>query len=494
MRGCASALVLALALVLDGAQPTTAQTATLARAHRAIATSVPAAQADFDRGLVMMYAFNVGEAVLAFRAAETADPHATLAYFGEAVAETIDINEPTTPDGERRGVAAIARGRVAAAAGPADERALFDAAAIRFDQHRSAKARFRGFFEALQADADAHPDDGMASTLAAYAGWNATDLLTSGPDDALTSDAQTMAADLDRALALDPDDLGARHLRIHFWEQADHPERALADADYLAGRTYENGESHLEHMAGHIYDRLGAYREMIAVNRGACANDERYFAQGNGDGQRYMQSYHEHDVDFVLYGLTTLGRNAEARAFAAHESTYSRELVAARVHDDRGVLELLGAAITPLRVIAEARAGDLADARKDLASLAGGTASDTEIDIASAIVARAAHDDAGAIAAYRKARAAAGAYLGDPKGHWWTPIGEGLGAALLDANQPGEAERVFAAELERYPNDPHLEFGLAEALAAQGKDDAAARAAYRRDWAGDRPLTRGDLG
>ena len=81
-----------------------------ARAHQAIATNVPAAQADFDRGLVMMYAFNIGEAREAFRAAEAADPHALAPYVGEAVSETFDINLPSTVDGERRAAEAIRRG------------------------------------------------------------------------------------------------------------------------------------------------------------------------------------------------------------------------------------------------------------------------------------------------------------------------------------------------------------------------------------------------
>jgi hypothetical protein len=46
----------------------------------------------------------------------------------------------------------------------------------------------------------------------------------------------------------------------------------------------------------------------------------------------------------------------------------------------------------------------------------------------------------------------------------------------------------------RFPNDPHLEWGLAEARAAQGKDDAAPRAAYRAHWKGTRDLTLADLG
>ena len=484
----------ALALLLACGGPAGAQIPLVAAAHHTIATTVPAAQADFDRGLVMLYAFNIGEARDQFRAAETADPLATLAYFGEAIAETVDINRPTTPDGERRGADAIARGRSAAAAAPSDERALFDAAALRFDQAQPQKERFAAYFRALQAYADTHPVDGTASTLAAFAGWNATDALTQGAADELTPDAQVLANDLDRALTLDPTDLGARHLRIHFWEQAHRPERALPDANYLAALVYDPGESHLEHMAGHIYDRLGDYGAMIAVNRGACANDDVYFSHGRGAGQQYMRSYHEHDVDFVLYGLTTIGRNAEAQAFAARSSEYSREIVALRLRDNRGLLRMLGDAITPMRVIAEAREGDLTTARKDLAALGSSGSSKTDVDIATAVVARAAHDSAAAIAAYRAASAAAGTDLGDPKLYWWAPIAEGLGAALLEAQQPAEAERVFRAELARYPNDPHLEFGLAQALAAQAKDDAIPRSAYAAGWKGEQPLALVDLG
>jgi len=481
-------------LLLAGGIPAAAQAPLVAGAHREIATAVPAAQIAFDRGLVMLYAFNIGGARQAFRAAEAIDSGATLAYFGEAVAETVDINRPTTPDGERRGADAIARGRAAAAAGSADERALFETAALRFDQRRSQKERFSAYFRALQAYADAHPSDGMASTLAAYAGWNATDLLTQGAADDLTADAQVLAADLDRSLALDPNDLGAHHLRIHFWEQAHHPERALSDANFLASLSYDPGESHLPHMAGHIYDRLGDYLQMVAVNRVACANDEVYFSQGHGDGQTYMQSYHAHDVDFVLYGLTTIGRNADAAAFAARDSDYGREVVALRLHDNRGVLGLLGDAITTKRVIAEARSGDVDGARKDLAGLAAIGKNETDLDIATAVVARAGHDDAAAIAAYRKAQVAAGSDLGDPKTHWWTPIAEGLGATLLEAHQPADAERVFRDELARYPNDPRLEFGLAQALVAQGKDDTIPRNAYLAGWKGEKPLELADLG
>ncbi len=479
---------------LSAAADDTPDAGPVARAHRTIATASAAAQTAFDRGLIMLYAFNIGEARIAFRAAESADPGATLAYVGEAVADTIDINRPTTSEGEERGATAIARGRAAAAAAPEDERALFAATALRFDRRRSQSERFAHYFTALQSYSDMHQTDGLGATLAAYAGWNATGVLTSGPHGALTTDAQRIADDLDRALRVDPDDAGAHHLRIHFWEQADVPQRALPDADYLAGLHYAPGESHLQHMAGHIYDRLGQYEPMIAVNQAACANDATYFALGRGAGQEYMRTYHAHDVDFVLYGLTTVGQSVAARTFAAHESADAGELVALREHDNRRVLALLGAAITPMRAIAEARLGAIETARSDLAGLPATGDGGTDTDIARAAVARAAGDTATAIASYRKARAAAGSDLGDPKLHWSTPVGEGLGATLLEAHRAAEAERVFDEELTRYPRDPRLEFGLAQALAAQGKDDAEARSAYTADWKGEKALTVADLG
>ncbi|MDB5027771.1 MAG: hypothetical protein JWO66_1460, partial [Candidatus Eremiobacteraeota bacterium] len=112
-----------------------------------------------------------------------------------------------------------------------------------------------------------------------------------------------------------------------------------------------------------------------------------------------------------------------------------------------------------------------------------------------AAVSLAVHDPAARVAAYARAyNATKNDQPGDPKNFYSTPIGEGYGAALLAASKPAEAEQVFTAELRRFPNDPHLEWGLAEALKAQGKDDAGPRSAYRLHWKGSRDLALADLG
>jgi tetratricopeptide (TPR) repeat protein len=255
--------------------------------------------------------------------------------------------------------------------------------------------------------------------------------------------------------------------------------------------------SHLPHMAGHIYDRLGDYVAMVAANRRAVANDDAYFALGNGAGQLYMRNYHNHDLEFILYGLTTQGRDGEAAAAVEHESANEKLRLALRAHDDARALALVeAAAATPpaLRAIVLARNGRAAEAAKQLNPPAGSNFERARTAIASAIVARTQGHLDDAAASYRSAVKLLGSDLGDPKNFWFVPPGEGLAAVLLQAGQYAGAEAAFRSELARFPNDPRLAFGLAEALTAQGKDATAARAIVEREWKAAHPLARADLG
>jgi hypothetical protein len=465
-----------------------------ARAHDPVSTSDPTAQAAFDRGLAMLYAFSVGEARLTFARAAAADPRLAMAHWGEAEAETIDINLPQTDDGDKRGAQAIAEARRLESGATPVERALIDALAQRYAAG-SAERRFRTYADAMNHVTEAFPDDPTVLTLAAYAEWNAVDDL-SAHDARSSAAAQRMTRELDRALQLDPANIGAHHLRIHLLEELGHADGALPDARYFDGLTYEPGMSHLPHMAGHIYARVGDYPAMVAANRRALANDALYFAAGDGIGQTYMRRYHSHDLEFVLYGLTTEGLDAEATAAVASESASEKLHLALRVHDNARALALSGTFAAPeaLRAIALARNARYADAAALLKPSAGDDFERARNAIASAVIARGQGRLDAAAAAYRLALKLLGGGLGDPKTFWYIPPGEGLGAVLLAASQFSEAEAVFRDELGRYPNDPRLAYGLAEAQAAQGKDPSAARAIVEREWKGARPLTRSDLG
>ncbi len=491
--------IVALACVLLGAAPAPSFSPAPpalqeARAHWAVAGADEPTQRLIDRGLMMLYAFDVGEARVAFGQAVARNPNVALAYWGEAEADTIDINAPQTDEGDKRGAAAAAEGRRHLSGASETERMLVDAVSLRY-RRGSKSERFRRYADALSAWTKVHRDDANVLAIAAFAIWNAEDALFDGHD-AVTPKANEMIADLDAALALEPTNLGAHHLRIHLMEELRRAHEAVSDADALSSYGYPPGTSHLPHMCGHIWSRIGDYARLVADNERAVANDQAWFALGDGPGQQYMRFYHDHDVEFVLYGLTTLGRNDEARAFAQHEDTAMQIKAALRLHDDARVVRLAGPDSTGsagrARLLAAARLGESATAHAAQAKLGAAASTGEAAGIAAAFL---AHDPAARAAAYARAYdESKNAGLGDPKTSWQLPVGEGYGAALLAAGKPAEAETIFSAELKRYPNDPHLEWGLAEALKAQSKDDAAPRAAYRAHWEGSHDLTLADLG
>jgi tetratricopeptide (TPR) repeat protein len=489
-------IVLARALVALFVLAFVAQTPApeAARAHWAVSSSNPEAQAAFDRGLAMMYAFNIGEARLTFAKAGALDPNLAMAWWGVAQAESFDINGPQTGAGDRRATAALNEARARLGTASPAERELIEAIAPRYGPGTKDE-RFARFADAMTRYAGRHNDDANALTLAAFARWNATETLL-GPGKLQTPAAREIVANIDRALVLEPANLGAHHLRIHLWEVLRKPETALENARFLDGLNYEPGMSHLQHMSGHTYTRIGDYDALIAANQAALANDAAYFALGNGAGQNYIRNYHLHDVEFVVYGLTTQGRNAEARAAAAKEGEMMRRFAALRMHDDAEVLTLSRDGPQAFyRAIAYARLGRLTEARTELRALEAGTDSRARINVARAVIARTEGNLTSAIGFFRAAiTALAGEGLGDPKTMWPTPPGEGYAAALLANKQYAQAEAAFRNELRRYPNDPRLAFGLAEALRLQRKDDSEARALAARGWRGERPLTLADLG
>jgi hypothetical protein len=489
------AVTLAVALVA-GLGPS-AHAAEEAHAHWAVSTTDPRAQDLFDRGLAMLYAFDVGESRVVFEQAAERDPELTMAYWGLAEADTIDINRPSTPEGETRGADAVAQARRHLAHASAEERLLVDAIAKRYARGTE-KEKFARYADALSAYTKTHRDEPNALVVAGYAIYTAEDALLDGKD-ALTPKAREIQDDADRALVLEPTNLGAHHLRIHLLENARRSAQAVPDADALSSYSYPPGESHLPHMAGHIWSRTGEYERLVADNQRAVENDRAWFALGDGPGQRYMRLYHDHDVDFVAYGLTTLGRNDEARAAVKSEDTVSQLKTALRLHDDVRVAELAKGATTGYSgfaaAIASARHGELAPARAIRAKLSGDALLGVRPWLIDAAIALGAHESAARAAAYAHAYGLTKSdFPGDPKDFWPTPIGEGYAAALLAADRPADAEKVFLAELKRFPNDPRLEWGLAEALKAQAKDDAAPRAAYKAHWKGTRDLALADLG
>jgi hypothetical protein len=68
---------------------------------------------------------------------------------------------------------------------------------------------------------------------------------------------------------------------------------------------------------------------------------------------------------------------------------------------------------------------------------------------------------------------------------WPLPTRHVLGAMLLEMGKPADAEVVYRADLEIYPENGWSLRGLSRALAAQGKPEeaAAVEARFQKAWA-----------
>lgn len=488
LRAATTALLLSVPLLaLDPAPP--------ASAHRTITTASADAQRFFDAGLTCLYAFNIGEARVDFGRAAAADPAAAMPYWGLMVVETDDINSPSTAPGEIRAAKALAAARTRNAS--EQERALIAATAPRFTTAGSLDAKYRALRTAIRAYVDRFPSDPDGADEALVAGLLVSDDF-SDASGALTAEGMRMAADAARAHAADPGNLGEHHFAIHFWEYAKLPARALADANYLAGLTYDPGQSHLPHMAGHIFARIGDFDRMIAVNQTAVANDAVYFAQGDGKspGQQYMRDYHDHDLNFIAYGYTTLGLEDEAIAAVAQGTPQLQAHTQIRLRKYADADKIVAADDHFSKAIIALRNGYYADEQTERDALAKRADADA---VALAYLdgdrERVLGDQAGALKNFAQGLALEHAgYIGDPRHQWWAPIGEAYGAELLRAGQPADAERVFRDELKRFPHDPRLLFGIVTARKAQGIDDATDRDEMIRTWRGVGAITLDELG
>jgi len=69
---------------------------------------------------------------------------------------------------------------------------------------------------------------------------------------------------------------------------------------------------------------------------------------------------------------------------------------------------------------------------------------------------------------------------------WYFPVRQALGAVLLEAGRPADAEQVYRDDLRRNPGNGWALFGLAQSLRAQGKTAEADKVneQFRAAWSG----------
>lgn len=503
--------------------------------HYAVTTTVPAAQRYFDQGLRLYYAFNHAEAIRSFREAQRLDSNCAMCFWGEALAWGPNINMPMDSAAGVAAYAAIQRALMLQERVMRRERALIGALATRYARVPPAgrTALDSAYARAMAKVVRGFPDDHEAAVLHAEAlmdlrpwnYWTPNGKLQPGMADAL--------AQLERVTARNPKHPGACHFYIHAVEAA-HPERAVSCAERLAGLM--PGAGHLVHMPGHIYIRVGRYLDAIKANEHAVHADESYIRDQRPSAGMYTMGYYPHNYDFMAFASAMAGRSEQAIRAAARLA----ELAAKQQMDAPGMAFLQHHATrllqmqvrfgrwddilqspAPAKELLHARAmwhyargralvarGNVTEAEADLAQLRAAAADPRltgvrlEFNESPRILGIAENVLAGVIEGARGQHAAAitrlreGARLEDALSYgeppdWTIPVRHDLGAALLAAGNPVEAEQAWREDLKRFPLNGWSLAGLARALHAQERHADAARteAELRQAWtSADMPL------
>jgi tetratricopeptide (TPR) repeat protein len=492
--------------------------------HRAVTTTSPEAQRAFDRGLVLVYAFDHAEAVRAFQAAARHDPGCAMAYWGIALAKGPYINRTTMDaDGVKVAWEAIGKARALESGARPVERALIDALSKRYAKEppKDRSSLDLAYANAMRQVWREHPDDTDVGTLFAESlmDLHPWDLWVAGKPREETSE---LIAVLEPALERDPCHPGANHLYIHAVENSPAPAKGIPAADAL--RTVVPDAEHLIHMSSHIDVLVGHYELAEVANKKAIATSERVAARA--PRPKKVASLGLHDWYSLAYACMMEGRSKEALEAA-------RDVIAKAPPLDEAKAKIADVMFSePLHVlvrfgrwgeilaepeprpeflvqhalwhyargVALGALGRLDEAEADQKEM---TASVAAVDTrtwgnnpATVVLGVPSHMLAGelafrrgrtdeAIAELHSAVAAEDGlkYNGPPD--WMQPARHSLAAILLAAHKPEEAEGVLRDDLERHPENGWALNGLARCLRARGaKDEAkAVEERFERAWA-----------
>jgi tetratricopeptide (TPR) repeat protein len=492
-----------------------------------VTTGSARAQLFFNQGMMLTYGFNHAEATRSFREVARLDPNCAMAYWGMALVLGPNINMAMAPEAESKAYELIQKATALKQYASEKEKAYIDALAVRYagEKKPDRSALDRAYTKAMRELHHRYPADLDAATLYAEA------VMDLRPWNYWTRDMQPYPETrdvirvLESVLASNPNHPGAIHLYIHAVELA-RPELAEAGAERLW--KLAPGAGHLVHMPSHIFRRIGRYNDASRSNLDAVAADEDYIEQCRAQGV-YPLAYYPHNIHFLWDSATMEGRSGIA-IDAARQSAASipadawREvpllhqfLVAPLFAYTRfGQWEAILSEPSPpqdsrfwtgvwhyARGLALAATGKLNQADRELDRLRSITAQKSLdgfrvtfsrngakaiLEIADAVLAGELAAKRGfydlAIARLHRAVLLEDNLIYNEPPDWHVPVRQALGAVLLDAGRPAEAESIYWQDLSRNRENGWSLYGLMQSLKAQGKTEQAVmiEARFRRAW------------
>ncbi|NLB57082.1 MAG: hypothetical protein GX805_01185 [Gammaproteobacteria bacterium] len=494
-----------------------------------VTSSHPEVQRWFDQGLALTYGFNHDAAGRAFLKAAELDPGCAMCWWGAALVLGPHVNAGMDPASNAQAWERLRKAVALAPAATPREQAFIRALQARYAEHPPEDRRplDEAYAAATRRMMQERPSDPDAAVLHAEA------LMDLQPwayyDEQLRPVGHTaeIVSVLESVMARHPEHAGALHLYVHAVEASAEPERGAAAADRL--RELVPGSGHLVHMPAHIYARVGRWHDAVLANQRAIEADDAYLAicRGNVDGV-YPLGYVPHNHHFLWFAASMEGDSDVAREAALHtaERTNLPELMRQpgfsglqhywmtpwfeRVRFGRWD-EIAGAPnpapdlpyVTAIwhyaQGIAAVRQMRLDDAQAHLSALRP-LAADPVMEemlvwdryplahaariserMVTAELAAARGEHQAAIAALREATRIEDRIPYDEPPGWHAPVRHSLGAALLAAGRPAEAEQGYREELRRNPGNGWSLYGLARSLEEQGNEGQAAQA--MRDFA-----------
>jgi len=526
----------------EHAAPAKAKSATLMTGygnwHHPVSTKNAQAQAFFDQGLRLIYAFNHDEAARSFQRATELDPKLAMAHWGIAEAVGPNYNDPASEDRFVQAHAAIEKAQTLAADASESDKAYIAALAKRFpaDPKSDLRAAAEQYRDSMRDVVKRFPDDLDAATLFAEAGMNLHPWGLWRADGTPEQGTEEIVSTLESVIRREPDHLGAIHYYIHSVEASSSPERALAGANRLAELAPAAG--HIVHMPAHIYIRTGDYEAAVKTNQKAALADQAYIKAGAAEGI-YSLMYYSHNLHFIAMAAAMNGNYLESRRGA--------QMLAANVGPHVKVMPPLEGFMTvPLAVevrfhkwneilkapqpdpamhtasvfwhfargLALAGTGKLEEAEaehKFVAQAEEKTPPDAIFqmpinnktkdilkiaeNVLGAKISLVKNDMDATVNQLRAAVAIQDSLKYDEPQDWFYPVRESLGAVLLKIGDDAGAEEVFRADLERNPRNPRSLFGLEQVLKALDRnyDASFVRKQFDANWKGATRPTLDDL-
>ena len=470
--------------------------------HRPISSKNAEAQAFFDQGFQMQYAFARLDAVRSFREAWKRDPECAICYWGEGWAWGSYLNGPMSADQSPFAYAATQKAISLRDKASPVERAFIDALAVRYVKNFDPAERRKqdqAYADAMAKVAAQYPKDLDAVTL--YG--DALFLLEPrrGTRDVNAPNIKRLHSVLESVLAQDPKHPGACHLYVHATESTVKPELAVACAEYL-GKTIP-GASHINHMPSHTWNEVGRWGDSVRANLEAWHSDLK---ADEGEG---FAIYPDHNLHMLLYAASMDGQSGIATQAGRDYTKRTGDtmyqvltLIRFGRFDEvadvtkRPEREIPAAAFDFSQGYAKLKLGDADFAKAYLAKVRK-TADTSKVEfrnhsaarlvgvlagILDGEITRMGGDLNGSIAKFETA-----VKLDDemdydepeplpfPARHW-------LGAALLEAKRFTDAEKVYRDELVQHPHNGWALLGLQQALKGQGKKDPAVDGDLEKSW------------